>query len=66
MRVSHEDNLMAGFTLTRADGHFDFVINVKSGKVSLTFGKSPLVFQTKTFLMRKNEVLVVHCEKPMY
>ena len=56
VRVSHEDNVMAGFTMSRADGHFDFAFNARSGKVALTFGKSPLIFQTKTFRIRSNEV----------
>ena len=57
VRVSHEDNVMAGFAMSRHDGHFDFVFNAKAAKVALTFGKSPLIFQTRTFRIRPKEVL---------
>lgn len=55
VRVSHEDHLEEGFTLSRPDGTFDYVCNCK-GQVNLKFGRSPFPFVQKAFQAFLNEV----------
>ena len=57
VRVSHYDHLEEGFTLTRPDGHFDFVCNCNSSTfVKLKFGRSPFPFIEKQFHASRNQV----------
>ena len=45
----------AGFTLTRTDGWFDIMIN-GGGVVTLKFGKSPFLYQSKSISVPWNQV----------
>ena len=45
----------AGFTLTRTDGWFDIMIN-GGGVVTLKFGKSPFIYQSKSISVPWNQV----------
>jgi hypothetical protein len=57
VRISDEDDLESGFTMSRADGTFDFVVNADgTARVALKFGKSPFPFQTKSFGITPNRV----------
>ena len=47
----------AGFTLTRTDGWFDIMIN-GGGVVTLKFGKSPFIYQSKSISVPWNQVSV--------
>ena len=63
VRVSHENHLEEGFTLTRPNGLFDFVCNCNSSiSVKLKFGRSPFPFVEKSFYAFSNMVSekVVH------
>ena len=57
VRVSHENHLEEGFTLTRPNGLFDFVCNCNSSiSVKLKFGRSPFPFVEKSFYAFSNMV----------
>ena len=45
----------AGFTLTRADGWFDILLN-GGGIITLKFGKSPFIYQSKSVFVPWNQV----------
>ena len=50
----------AGFTLTRTDGWFDIMIN-GGGVVTLKFGKSPFIYQSKSISVPWNQVRLQSC-----
>ena len=57
VRVSRENYLEEGFTLTRPDGVFDFVCNCNTSTfVRLKFGRSPFPFVEKPFSVFSNKV----------
>ena len=56
VRISHLTDIDSGFTMSRTDGHFDFLVNSGNKSVSLKFGKAPFPFQTRTFEVTQNEV----------
>ena len=58
VRVSHEGELSEGFTLSRPDGHFDFVASCHRKWIQLTFGKSPFPFLSKSFGVIPNQVFL--------
>ncbi len=55
-RISRENRLQEGFTLSRENGNFDFVDSCESSNVELLFGKSPFVFIEKIFRVVPNTV----------
>jgi hypothetical protein len=56
VRVSHEEHLEEGFTLTRSDGMFDFVCSCSSTLVKLKFGKSPFPYIEEAYTLIPNRV----------
>lgn len=58
VRVSPHPFTGAGFTLTRADGWFDILLN-GGGAITLKFGKSPFVYQSKSVFVPWNQVGII-------
>ena len=53
--VPRSDHLSEGYTMTREDGWFDFMLN-GGGAVTLQFGKSPFPPKIETLFAPWNEV----------
>ena len=45
-----------GFTISRKDGHFDFLTNCRASKATLKLGKSPFPVLQKTVHVLRNTV----------
>ncbi|XP_040569424.1 teneurin-m [Lepeophtheirus salmonis] len=56
VRISRENSLGEGFTLSRKDGHFDFVTNGGNLAV-LKFGKSPFPFVSRRVYIPSHQIL---------
>ena len=60
VRVSQDDHVEEGFTLTRRNGYFDFVCSCNSSSVlKLKFGRSPFPYIEKTFFALPNQITYV-------
>ena len=55
VRITRSDRLSEGYTMTREDGWFDFMVN-GGGAVTLQFGKSPFPPKIETLFAPWNEV----------
>ena len=55
VRVTHENLHTEGYTMTQADGWFDFMVN-GGGAVSIKFGKTPFPPQSRALFVPWNEV----------
>ena len=53
--MSRSDRISEGYTMTREDGWFDFMVN-GGGAVTLQFGKSPFPPRIETLFAPWNEV----------
>ena len=57
VRVSNGLAIKEGFTLTRSDGYFDFLLP-GGGAVQLKLGKSPFLPQTRSLFVPVNQVII--------
>ena len=57
VRVSNGLAIKEGFTLTRSDGYFDFLLT-GGGAVQLKLGKSPFLPQTRSLFVPVNQVFI--------
>lgn len=55
VRISHENQLIEGYTMTQEDGWFDFMVN-GGGAATLRFGKNPFPPTSRSFFVPWNEV----------
>ena len=55
VRITRSDRLSEGYTMTREDGWFDFMVN-GGGAVTLQFGKNPFPPKIETLFAPWNEV----------
>jgi len=58
VRITRSDRLSEGYTMTREDGWFDFMVN-GGGAVTLQFGKNPFPPKIETLFAPWNEVIVM-------
>jgi len=58
VRITRAEMLSEGYTMTREDGWFDFMVN-GGGAVTLKFGKSPFPPRIETLFAPWNEVIVI-------
>ena len=56
VRITRSELLSEGYTMTREDGWFDFMVN-GGGAVTLKFGKSPFPPKIETLFAPWNEVI---------
>lgn len=57
VRISQDDHVEEGFTLTRHNGYFDFVCSCNSSSVlKLKFGRSPFPYVEKVFFALPNQI----------
>ena len=60
VRVSQDDHVHEGFTLTRRNGYFDFVCSCNSSSVlKLKFGRSPFPYIERYFFALPNQITYV-------
>ena len=57
VRISSSEQVSAGFTLSRSDGSFDFLVDASMKlEVQLKFGRNPYPFQTRMFKIERGQV----------